>query len=119
MLIASASSPDAGDVAHRAVREREGVVRTIGAEEEPGRLAGLVDVVVREARAHGRRPGRGAEVAEILAADPAITHVLAIHCETSSGILNPIEEIAEVTQAAGRKFLIDSMSAFGTPLRIL
>src|SRR6056297_1193923 len=58
-------------------------------------------------------PPRGAEVAEILAADPAITHVLAIHCETSSGILNPVEEIAEVTQAAGRKLLIDSMSAFG------
>lgn len=58
-------------------------------------------------------PPRGAEVADILAADPSITHVLAIHCETSSGILNPIEEIAEVTQAAGRKFLIDSMSAFG------
>jgi 2-aminoethylphosphonate-pyruvate transaminase len=58
-------------------------------------------------------PPRGAEVALILAADPSITHVLAIHCETSSGILNPIEEIAEATQAAGRKFLIDSMSAFG------
>ena len=58
-------------------------------------------------------PPRGAEVAAILAADPAITHVLAIHCETSSGILNPIEEIAEATRTAGRKLLIDSMSAFG------
>ena len=58
-------------------------------------------------------PPRGVEVAEILAADPTITHVLAIHCETSSGILNPIEEIAEATRAAGRKLLIDSMSAFG------
>ena len=58
-------------------------------------------------------PPRGAEVAEILAADPEITHVLAIHCETSSGILNPIAEISEVTYAAGRKLLIDSMSAFG------
>lgn len=58
-------------------------------------------------------PPRGAEVAEILAADPAITHVIAIHCETSSGILNPVEEISEVTYAAGRKLLIDSMSAFG------
>ena len=58
-------------------------------------------------------PPRGAEVAEILANDPAITHVLAIHCETSSGILNPVEEIAEATHAAGRKLLIDSMSAFG------
>lgn len=58
-------------------------------------------------------PPRGNEVATILAEDPAITHVLAVHCETSSGILNPIEEIAEATRAAGCKLLIDSMSAFG------
>ena len=58
-------------------------------------------------------PPRGEEVAAILAGDPEITHVLAIHCETSSGILNPIEEIAEATRAGGRKLLIDSMSAFG------
>lgn len=58
-------------------------------------------------------PPRGAEVAEVLSADPAITHVLAIHCETSSGILNPVQEISEATYAAGRKLLIDSMSAFG------
>jgi len=58
-------------------------------------------------------PPRGEEVAAILADDPAITHVLAIHCETSSGILNPVEEIAEATRAAGRKLMIDSMSAFG------
>ncbi len=58
-------------------------------------------------------PPRGSEVAAILAEDPEITHVVAIHCETSSGILNPIEEIAEVVDAAGRRLLIDSMSAFG------
>ena len=64
-------------------------------------------------------PPRGAEVAQALADDPAITHVLAIHCETSSGILNPVEEIAEATHAAGRKLLIDSMSAFGAvPLEV-
>ncbi len=58
-------------------------------------------------------PPRGDEVARILADDPGITHVVAIHCGTSSGILNPILEIAEATRAAGRKLLIDSMSAFG------
>ena len=64
-------------------------------------------------------PPRGAEVAQALADDPAITHVLVIHCETSSGILNPVEEIAEATHAAGRKLLIDSMSAFGAiPLEV-
>jgi len=58
-------------------------------------------------------PPRGDEVSAILAADPAITHVLVIHCETSSGILNPLGEIAAATRAAGRRLLIDSMSAFG------
>lgn len=64
-------------------------------------------------------PPRGDEVAAILAEDPAITHVLIIHCETSSGILNPVEEIADAAHAAGRKVLIDSMSAFGAvPLEV-
>lgn len=58
-------------------------------------------------------PPRGDEVGAALDADPAITHVIAIHCETSSGILNPVEEISEAVYARGRKLLIDSMSAFG------
>ena len=58
-------------------------------------------------------PPRGSEVAQILAGDPAISHVVAIHCETSSGILNPIAEISQATYAAGAGLLIDSMSAFG------
>jgi 2-aminoethylphosphonate-pyruvate transaminase len=44
---------------------------------------------------------------------------VAIHCETSSGILNPIAEIAQAVRAAGAKLLIDSMSAFGAlPLEV-
>jgi 2-aminoethylphosphonate-pyruvate transaminase len=58
-------------------------------------------------------PPRGAEVEAWLDADPRITHVVAVHCETSSGILNPIAEIAAATARKGRKLLIDSMSAFG------
>jgi 2-aminoethylphosphonate-pyruvate transaminase len=58
-------------------------------------------------------PPRGDEVAAALDADPAITHVLVIHCETSSGILNPLPEIAAAARAKGRKVLVDSMSAFG------
>ena len=48
-----------------------------------------------------------------LKADPAITHVFAVHCETTSGILNPIREIALLVQRLGRRLLVDSMSAFG------
>lgn len=58
-------------------------------------------------------PPRGPEVDKALQTDPTITHVVVVHCETSSGILNPLEEIAEVVREAGRKLLIDSMSAFG------
>ena len=58
-------------------------------------------------------PPRAADVEHLLVMNPAITHVVVVHCETSSGILNPIEEIAAVTARQGRRLLIDSMSAFG------
>ena len=48
-----------------------------------------------------------------LAEDPAITHVAVVHCETTSGILNPLAEVAAVTARHGRRLLIDAMSAFG------
>lgn len=52
-------------------------------------------------------------VAAALAADSAITHVAAVYCETTSGILNPVPEIARLVAASGRRFLVDAMSAFG------
>ncbi len=48
-----------------------------------------------------------------LADDGQITHVAVVHCETTSGILNPIEEIADLVAGHERRLLIDAMSAFG------
>jgi 2-aminoethylphosphonate-pyruvate transaminase len=48
-----------------------------------------------------------------LVADPAITHVAVVYCETTSGILNPVAEIADVVAARRRRLLVDAMSAFG------
>ncbi len=48
-----------------------------------------------------------------LAADSDISHVAVVHCETTSGILNPLQAVAEVTAKRGRGLLIDAMSAFG------
>ena len=48
-----------------------------------------------------------------LAADPTISHVAVIHCETTTGILNPVAAMAEVVERHGRALLIDAMSAFG------
>lgn len=48
-----------------------------------------------------------------LESDSSITHVFAVHCETTSGILNPIAEIGDVVERHGRSLLVDAMSAFG------
>ena len=45
--------------------------------------------------------------------DPSITHVGLIHCETSTGILNPLPEIAAVVAAPRRSLIVDAMSSFG------
>src|SRR5581483_3186915 len=42
-----------------------------------------------------------------LAADPTITHVAQVHCETGTGILNPLTEIAAVVASHGRALIVD------------
>lgn len=58
-------------------------------------------------------PSDVAALDALLQSDPSITHVAAVHCETTSGILNPISEIAACVKKHDRSLLIDSMSAFG------
>ncbi|WP_374335140.1 2-aminoethylphosphonate--pyruvate transaminase [Leeia sp.] len=58
-------------------------------------------------------PPSAEQVARLLQADPAISHVGVIHCETSTGILNPLADIARVVQQAGRRLIVDAMSSFG------
>ena len=48
-----------------------------------------------------------------LTADPAVTHVAVVHCETTTGILNPLADIAAVVKGCGRTFIVDAMSSFG------
>ncbi|MBX6743546.1 MAG: 2-aminoethylphosphonate--pyruvate transaminase, partial [Acetobacteraceae bacterium] len=76
----------------------------------------ILDIARRRAVVHETpedTPPDLAEVERILAATPSITHVFAVHCETTSGILNPVREIGEVAARYGKSFLLDSMSAFG------
>jgi 2-aminoethylphosphonate-pyruvate transaminase len=53
------------------------------------------------------------KVEAILEATPAITHIFVVHCETTSGILNPIAEIGALARKYRKSYLVDSMSAFG------
>ncbi|MGI6030665.1 MAG: 2-aminoethylphosphonate--pyruvate transaminase [Eubacteriales bacterium] len=52
-------------------------------------------------------------VAQMLQQDPSITHVAMVHSETTSGLLNDIQSVGKVVQAAGRTFIVDAMSSFG------
>lgn len=54
-----------------------------------------------------------ARVDEALAYDPAISHVAQVHCETGTGMLNPLPQIAAIAAARGRGLIIDAMSSFG------
>jgi 2-aminoethylphosphonate-pyruvate transaminase len=58
-------------------------------------------------------PTTAADVDRLLHADSSITHVALIHCETSTGILNPLPEIAHVIAQHGKRLIIDAMSSFG------
>ena len=59
------------------------------------------------------------ELDQTLANDPGISHVAMIYCETTSGILNPIQQISQIVARHARGLLIDAMSAFGAlPLSV-
>ena len=48
-----------------------------------------------------------------LEANPDITHLSMVHSETTTGLLNPIEEVAEVLKGRSITFIVDAMSSFG------
>lgn len=53
------------------------------------------------------------EVDEYLSKNPEITHVAFVHCETTTGILNPLANIMEVINKHKKISIVDSMSGFG------
>ena len=54
-----------------------------------------------------------AVVKEFLHENTDITHVAVIHCETTTGIINPIHEIGQLCAESGKVFIVDAMSSFG------
>jgi 2-aminoethylphosphonate-pyruvate transaminase len=48
----------------------------------------------------------------MLIADPSITHVVMIHCETGAGVHNPLQAVADVCARHGRGLIVDAMSSF-------
>ena len=77
------------------------------------KMTGVLGVDTRVLRYAENTPFDVEEIRRVLAEDPAITNVSAVHCETTTGLLNPIEELGAVVREAGRYFFVDAMSSFG------
>lgn len=59
------------------------------------------------------KPIDAGKVRQILESDKDITHVAVVYVETTTGILNPIDEVAHMCRTLKKRLLIDAMSAFG------
>jgi 2-aminoethylphosphonate-pyruvate transaminase len=87
------------------------------------------DRMLRIARAHGIptvavagdifAPIRAADVEAALVAHPTATHVAVVHHETTTGLLNPVADIARAAARHGRRLVVDAMSSlFGETLDV-
>jgi 2-aminoethylphosphonate-pyruvate transaminase len=53
------------------------------------------------------------ELGEAIEADSGIGTVIVVHCETTSGIVNPLPELAAAVTSRGKRLIVDAMSSFG------
>ena len=53
------------------------------------------------------------ELENTLKNDSSIHAVAVVHCETTTGILNPIEAISTIVKRYNKLFIVDAMSSFG------
>ncbi|MCI0764845.1 2-aminoethylphosphonate--pyruvate transaminase [Bacillus sp. TL12] len=70
-----------------------------------------IDVVVSQTEEW--EPTNLVEVEELLQKDPTITHVVVVHCETTTGIINPIADVCKLGKQYGKVTIVDAMSSFG------
>jgi len=53
------------------------------------------------------------EVGTRIDSDPKIAAVFVVHCETTSGIVNPLPELAAAVKSRRKLLIVDAMSSFG------
>lgn len=53
------------------------------------------------------------EIEEVLDKDSEISHIVMVHCETTTGMLNPIDKVGLIAKKFGKVFIVDAMSSFG------
>ena len=95
---------------------REGRLVVLGNGAYGERMAAIAErlgISTRLARWPENESPDPRSVQRLIEEEPAATHVAIVHCETTTGILNPIDEIARIVKAGRREFIVDAMSSFG------
>ena len=59
------------------------------------------------------QPADTDRVRQVLDQDSSITHVAMVHCETTTGLLNPAATVGKLVEKAGKTFILDAMSSLG------
>ncbi|AZS13274.1 2-aminoethylphosphonate--pyruvate transaminase [Paenibacillus lutimineralis] len=76
-------------------------------------MAKYIDLDYSEHRVSYDKQPEEAALRALLEEDPTITHIAMVHCETTTGILNPLEMVAGLSREYGKTLIIDAMSSFG------
>jgi 2-aminoethylphosphonate-pyruvate transaminase len=76
-------------------------------------IARVLNISVEALRTSEERKVDAAALDALLGANQQVTHVAVVHCETTTGIMNPIDEVGAVVKRHGRTLLVDAMSSFG------
>ena len=76
-------------------------------------IAGYLQIENSVLRFSETEPVNAELTEKTLAENPDITHVAVVHCETTTGMLNPVREIGEVVKKHQKIFIVDAMSSFG------
>jgi len=114
VLVVASSGTGALEMAVANVVEPNDKVLVIVTGVFGGRFAKIANAYKAEVLTCDFEFGQAAEpakVAEMLKANPEIKAVFATHCETSTGVVNPIKELAEVVKDTNAVFVVDSVSA--------
>ena len=77
------------------------------------KIAEVLGIECAALRCEENRKTDPAEVAACLQEDEKISAVAIVHCETTTGIINPVEETGSIVRAAGKTYIVDAMSSFG------
>jgi 2-aminoethylphosphonate-pyruvate transaminase len=76
-------------------------------------MANILGIQTVICRTSEKEPTNLHEMEGILQTDRDITHVIVVHCETTTGILNPVEAVCKLAKVYGKKTIVDAMSSFG------